>query len=287
MKHTAMKLMGILICFCTVMFCGEAQNVKYTSSITAVFAEDDHLQVEVGPRDQDDDSADAFSVEIIRNQLQTEFKDIQVLIYHTHTYEAYEQEQETPYKQLERWRTADDRHNVIAVGKALAAQLTAMGIQVTHDTTAFEPPRLDDAYSRSLEMLEARQSRGEQYDLYIDLHRDALASASTIERTVTIGGEEVARFMVLVGQGTTGGYADKPDFEANHAVATMITDALKRQCEALARDVKVKTGRFNQHIADHCVLIECGTNWNTLSEVLAGIPYLAQAIHESLTFDEK
>ena len=35
---------------------------------------------------------------------------------------------------------------------------------------------------------------------YIDLHRDAISSTSTIRRTVNIGGEDAARFMVLVGK---------------------------------------------------------------------------------------
>lgn len=205
-----------------------------------------------------------------------------VLIYHTHTWEAYEQVADAPYRETEKWRTKDDACNVVAVGDALAASLRALGLTVVHDTTAFEPPNLDDAYERSLAMLESRFADGERYDLYIDLHRDALSSQSTIRRTVSIGGEEVARFMVLVGQGTTGGYQEKPDWEANYAIAERITSSLNGQCEGLARDIKVKTGRFNQHVADCCVLIECGVNTNTLQQVLNGVPYLAQAVADAL-----
>jgi len=205
-----------------------------------------------------------------------------VLIYHTHTWEAYEQVSDAPYRETEKWRTKDERHNVVAVGEALAAHLTALGLEVVHDRTAFEPPNLDEAYDRSLSMLEARAAAGERYDLYIDLHRDALSSASTIRRTVVIGGEEAARFMVLVGKGTTGGYAEKPDWETNLTLARRITEGLNAQCDGLARDVKIKTGRFNQHVADCCVLIECGVNSNTLRQVLCGMPYLAQAIAEAV-----
>lgn len=209
-----------------------------------------------------------------------------VLIYHTHTWEAYEQSPESPYRETEKWRTMDNTCNVVAVGAALAADLRALGLSVVHDTTAFEPPNLDDAYARSLTMLEQRTAAGEQYDLYIDLHRDAIATTSSIKKTVLIGGEEAARFMVLVGKGTTGGYADKPDWEANQAIARRITSSLNGQCDGLARDVKVKTGRFNQHIAPCCVLIECGMNTNTLEQVLCGVPYLAQAISDALTVQE-
>ncbi len=222
-------------------------------------------------------------VEVIRTDApETQENTKRVLIYHSHTYEAYEQVNDAPYQQIEKWRTSDNTHNVVAVGTALATSLRALGVEVVHDMTAFEPPELSDAYARSLSMLEARRQNGERYDLYIDLHRDALASSSTIKRTVNIAGTEVARIMVLVGKGTTGGYAEKPNWEANLALADRITESLNRQCTNLARDVKIKTGRFNQHVADCCVLIECGMNWNTLEEVLASIPYLAEAIHVTL-----
>ena len=260
----------------------------HQSALSPAYAEDDSFTVEVAPNASATSEAEnaaetMLQVEIIRETAPPPaYVGKRVLIYHTHTYEAYEQTAEKTYVQTEKWRTADNDNNVVAVGKALTASLQALGIEVVHDTTAFEPPTMDDAYERSLAMLERRRANGETYDMYIDLHRDAIASLSTIKRTVQIGGEDVARFMVLVGKGTTGGYAEKPDWEANLAIAQSITDSLNAQCANLARDVKVKTGRFNQHIANCCILIECGMNTNTLDEVLAGVPYLAQAISEAL-----
>jgi len=221
----------------------------------------------------------AFEMTVIRPAAQQHHGAI--LIYHTHTWEAYRQTDER-YQETEKWRTKDERYNVVAVGEALTRALTAMGYTVVHDTTAFEPPKLADAYARSLTMLEQRTASGETYDLYIDLHRDAISSPPPTRRAVNIGGEDAARFMVLVGKGTTGGYHEMPDFAANLHIAELLTDKLEAQCEGLSRDVKVRTGRFNQHIAPRCILIECGTNENTLEEVLCGIPYLAQAIAETL-----
>lgn len=277
--------------FCLLMLgaCMTVNPPVYASRMTklkAAYAEDVDFTIEVP-------SVEASAAEAVDAMLQIEiirpeeafptYAGKRILIYHTHTYEAYEQDPQNPYPQTEKWRTKDPDYSVVAVGKALAASLRAMGLSVEHDTTAFEPPTLDDAYSRSLAMLESRKKNGEQYDLYIDLHRDAISSASTIKRTVNIGGEEIARFMVLIGKGTTGGYAESPDWEANYAIAQCITDQLNAQCDNLARNVKVKTGRFNQHIADCCVLIECGMNTNTLEEVLAGVPYLAKAIADTLS----
>lgn len=282
--------LSLLLCGLYMTIGNSLTEKLHADMLLPALAEDEEFIVEVNTghsstvTEEASSVADgAFKIEIIRpEQSPPEYAGKRVLIYHTHTYEAYEQGTDSQYQQTEKWRTTDTAYNVVAVGKALTASLTAMGIEVEHDTTAFEPPTLDDAYSRSLMMLEQRQAKGETYDLYIDLHRDAISSSSTIKRTVNIGGQDVARFMVLVGKGTTGGYNDLPDWEANYAIAQSITDQLNEQCDNLARNVKVKTGRFNQHVADCCVLIECGMNGNTLEEVLAGIPYLARAIADTL-----
>lgn len=266
------RLAGVLLLMLMTGMCAQAEEI-----VTVEFV----AQTPVPVPEETVAGDILMQVEVIRSTPVPK-KDKHILIYHTHTWEAYEQVPYAPYAETEKWRTQDDTCNVVAVGAALSAQLNAMGYNVVHDTTAFEPPNLENAYDRSLTMLEARSADGESYDLYIDLHRDAVAASSTVRRTVSIGGENVARFMVLIGKGTTGGYAEKPDWERNCAIADRITQSLNRQCSGLARDVKIKTGRFNQHIAPCCVLIECGMNTNTLEEVLRGIPYLAQAIADAL-----
>jgi stage II sporulation protein P len=207
-----------------------------------------------------------------------------ILIYHTHTYEAYEQSG-SAYQETEKWRTADAAHNMIRVGEELAQLLRGLGYDVVHDITAFEPPDLTGAYSRSLAMLEQRQAAGESYDLYIDLHRDAYVEGQAGENTVQTGGQRIARLMLLIGKGegyTGTEYDRKPDWEANLRTARAITAAMNGQLPGLCKDVRLKSGRFNQHVDDCCVLIEVGNNRNTLKEALAAMPYLADAIDSSL-----
>ncbi|MDD3410528.1 MAG: stage II sporulation protein P [Eubacteriales bacterium] len=228
--------------------------------------------------------APVFRIERIHPSAQPQKK--RVLIYHTHTYEAYEQDADAPYPETEKWRTADESRNVQRVGEALASLLEALGFEVVHDDGVYEPPNLSTSYARSLEMLERRQKDGETYDLYIDLHRDAYASAKPGDNTVKIGGEDVARLMLLIGKGegyTQAGYEQRPQWNKNLAVAENITDALNEQARGLCKNVCIKSGRFNQHVADCCVLIEAGNNRNTLSSVLAAMPYLADAVADALS----
>lgn len=226
--------------------------------------------------------ASAFSISLLHTRPQAAPGSI--LIYHTHTYEAYRQTQ-PPYEETEKWRTADAACNMIRVGEELAALLTGLGYRVVHDTTAFEPPELGSAYARSLAMLEKRIAAGESYDLYIDLHRDAYVEGQAGSNTVSAGGTEVARLMLLIGKGegyTDAGYDRRPDWETNLQVAQSITDGLNRQVEGLCKEVRLKSGRFNQHVDTGCVLVEAGNNRNSMAEVLAAMPYLADAIHQAL-----
>lgn len=226
--------------------------------------------------------ASAFSISLLHTQPPASLGSI--LIYHTHTYEAYRQT-DPAYEETEKWRTADAACNMIRVGEELAALLTGLGYRVVHDTTAFEPPDLGSAYARSLAMLEKRIAAGEKYDLYIDLHRDAYVEGQAGSNTVSAGGAEVAKLMLLIGKGegyTDAGYDRRPDWETNLQVAQSITDSLNRQAAGLCKEVRLKSGRFNQHVDTGCVLVEAGNNYNSLAEVLAAMPYLADAIHQTL-----
>lgn len=203
------------------------------------------------------------------------------MLYHTHTWEAYEMTEDTQYTPTETWRTKDERYNMIRIGQELEKCLTELGFDVVHDTTAFEPPTLSSAYTRSLEMIKARLQAGENYDYILDIHRDAYSGAYNGGNHAYKDGEEIAYIMMLVGKGTgatNSGFDERPDWPKNLDLAQRITDNMNRQVSGVAREVKVKTGRFNQHVSTGALLIEVGNNQNTLQQALAACPIIAQAL---------
>lgn len=202
-----------------------------------------------------------------------------ILIYHTHTHEAYEPACEGEYTALEKWRTDDNGHNIVRVGDELTALLEKRGFSVVHDTTDHEQDDLSTAYVRSMETLSSRSD--EKYDLYIDLHRDAYTEGAQL--TCSYAGSESAKLMVLVGKGEN--FDVKPCYEENYALACELTDAINSVCPGLCRDVMVKTGRYNQHVSPNSLLIEVGNNMNTLDEALSSMPALADAIYTVLIGD--
>ena len=168
------------------------------------------------------------------------------------------------------------------MGEELKRCLTELGFEVVHDQTDFEPPTLSSAYTRSLEMLERRLQAGERYDYILDIHRDAYSGAYNGTNSIKVDGKSLAYVMMLVGKGTgatNSGFDERPDWPKNLALAQQLTDSLNAQAEGVCRDVKIKTGRFNQHVSTGALLIEVGNNRNTLQEALDVCPLIAQALY--------
>ncbi len=207
-----------------------------------------------------------------------------ILIYHTHTTEAYAQTEQDPYVETTEFRSNDTEHNIVRVGEALASVLREKyGISVIHDTTNHEPPRLGTSYERSIKTMEAYHEQYPSIELFIDVHRDAytLKEGEVNTDYATVDGKRCARLMFVVGTGegkTGAGFSVKPNYQVNYALALEIYEKLTGKNEKLTRPIRVKTGRYNQHIPGKALLVEVGHNANTLEEALNSIPYLAEAI---------
>ena len=195
-----------------------------------------------------------------------------VLIYHTHTHEAYEQVSSDPYEAVEAWRTTDADHSVVRVGRELARCLRRLGFEVVHDATDHENDALSTAYTRSLKTLEGYDR---PFDLYIDLHRDAYVKGAPVSYALG-DGETCAQPMLLIGNGE--GFDIKPHYAENLAFARDLTARINAVHPGLCKDVLVKDGRYNQHIGVFSVLIEVGHNRNTLREALTAVPFIADGI---------
>lgn len=206
-------------------------------------------------------------------------KEIKILIYHTHTHEAYEKKETDEYIETSAWRTKNNNYNIVRVGEALASLLTERGFTVIHDTTDHELTDLSTAYTRSLETMEKYAG---EIDVFIDLHRDAYyenSSGNPISLKTDEG--DFARLMCLVGNGK--GFDDEMHYTENYALATLLTGEINKTMPGLCRPVMVKDGRYNQHLSEKSLLIEVGHNQNSIEQALSAMPYLADALESVLT----
>ena len=226
-----------------------------------------------------DPGSNTLDIEIISPDRNVLADKPSVLIYHTHTHEAYEQVDGDNYVAIEAWRTSDQNHSVVRVGEELAELLRQRGFEVVHDTTDNEQDELGTAYTRSLEMLENYERK---FELYIDLHRDAYIDGVEYDQ-ISDGSSTLAQLMLLIGNGE--GFDIKPYYEENLAFAQHLTERINALLPGLCKDVLVKDGRYNQNIGVFSILVEVGHNRNTLEEALNALPYLADGL-QSLMIDE-
>lgn len=237
---------------------------------------------------EDDDnpsiSASAIHVETIATQKPTtnmnQKKGPNVILYHTHTCEAYKRRGSDDYEETALARTNNQNYNVVTVGNQLAKELYKnYSISSSHDLTNHEPPKLSTAYARSLETMSKYTKPHDDNTIFIDIHRDAYNSNSWDPSYVIIDGKRVARIMFIVGMGK--GFDDKPEWKKNLDYAEKLTKELNKIHPDLARQVKIKDGRYNQHMSEMCLLVEVGHHENTLQEALNATDYLAQAINKT------
>lgn len=200
----------------------------------------------------------------------------QVLIYHTHTLEAFRQVKGSEYVESSRWRTKDQSKSVVKLGELLQQELEKFGFDVLHDKTNHEPPELNTSYSRSLATMKKYVKNNKTLRVFIDLHRDASSNKNDV---VMVDGKRCARIMFVVGMGKSSSI--KPDWKDNFKLAQTISKKMNEITPNFAKDVRLKEIRsYNQYMTDTCMLIEVGHNANTLEEAENTIPYLAKALSE-------
>lgn len=205
----------------------------------------------------------------------------QILIYHTHTQEAYRQVSGEEYVEVGSWRTAQENSSVVAVGAALKKELESHGYAVLHDKTNHEPPTLKTAYARSGKTMERYAKDYPTISVFIDVHRDAYGDTEAGSKDyVTVNGQPCARLMFVVGTGEA--TEEKPNYESNYKLALAVTNQLESIKKGFTRPIRVKTNHYNQYISDMCLLIEVGHNANSLEQALNSTRYVALALSRVL-----
>nr|MDD6335253.1 stage II sporulation protein P [bacterium] len=202
-----------------------------------------------------------------------------ILVYHTHTTEAYTMTPQQSYVETDTWRTNDQEHNIVKIGDLLTRQLQAYGAQVWHATTNHEPPNMRTAYTRSLLTMQAALEEEPGISLFIDVHRDAYIEGNKEAQNAILNGQEVARIMFVVGMATDSDYNGLPDWQKNYALAKDITHKINQKYPGLAKEPMLRTARYNQHMG-LCLLLEVGNNVNTLEQAMAVIGPVAWGISQ-------
>jgi len=200
----------------------------------------------------------------------------QILIIHTHGSEAYTPEGEDQYVSSDSYRTEDKSQSVIRVGDALAAVWEAKGLRVLHDREIYDYPSYTGSYTRSGEAVSAHLAEHPEISIVIDLHRDALGTEETLYKTVAdLEGEASSQLMLLVGTDESG--LEHPLWQENLKLALAMQAAVNSRYPTLARPVSLVRERYNQHLTTGSLILEVGSNGNTLQEAILAAERFAEA----------
>ena len=198
----------------------------------------------------------------------------QILIYHTHSQEGFADS--VP---------GDPSTTIVGAGEYLAELLRNRGYKVMHVTSVYDliDGELDrsEAYSRAEEEISQILAEHPSIQSVIDLHRDGVAEGT---RLVTeLNGKTMARFMFFNGLSRTRKngpieYLHNPYIEDNLALTLQLKLTCDQYYPGLARNIYLKSLRYNLHLSPKALLIEAGAQTNPLQEILNTMEPLADVL---------
>lgn len=108
------------------------------------------------------------------------------------------------------------------------------------------------------------------FDLIIDLHRDAVSKSTT---TTVINNQNYAKVMFVA----------NINYKENIALANKLNNIINDKYPTLSRGIYNKyVDNFNQDLNNNVILLELGGNYNKMDEVVLTIDALANSIEELL-----
>lgn len=196
-------------------------------------------------------------------------KGAKVLIIHTHTTESYMLYDAGYYNNGDADRTEDESKNVCAVGEAVAKELRAAGIETVHDTTVHDSPQYRGAYTRSEETVKKVLKKHPTIQVVLDLHRDCIMNneKDKIKPTAEINGKKAAQMMMVMGVTSTK-TSPHPKWRENLHFAMALQRTIRTSYPNLMRPISLTNTRYNQHLSTAYVLVEMGSDGNTLEEAV-------------------
>lgn len=189
-----------------------------------------------------------------------------VLIFHTHTSESYALNGDgLCYPAQPSHRKEADR-NMVRVGSELCAALERRGVGVIHDTAAYDDD-YDGAYARSREAVLRYLEQYPSLEIVIDVHRDALQeNGRHIKPTAVVGGKKAAQIMIITGAEENG--IEFPHWETNLKFALALQQTAQAKYTGLMKPVFFCPRRYNMDVTENSLLLEIGTEVNTLEEAI-------------------
>lgn len=201
-----------------------------------------------------------------------------VLIFHSHTSEGYEMIEREWYAEGYTARSNDENVNIVRVGTEIADYLESLGYTVIHDKTIHDN-NYSDSYPNSRKTVAKHLEEHPEIQIVIDIHRDSITldSGTKIKPVNTINGKQAAQLMIITGA-EEGKVEDFPDWEHNLRFALHLQQECEKLYPGLMRPVLFSQRKYNMDMTRFSLLIEMGSEANTLEEACYSGRLLASAL---------
>lgn len=198
----------------------------------------------------------------------------QILIYHTHSQEAFADSRE-----------GETEDTIVGIGEVLAEHLrNTYGYNVIHDTGVYD--LVDGVLDRSASYDYAREAvknilqENPTVEVVIDLHRDGVEGQKFVTE---INGKPTSMIMFFNGisrdsQDQPITYLKNPYTQQNLAFSLRLQLAAREKYPGFTRNIYLKAERFNLHLRPRSLLIEAGTQLNTVEEERNAMEPLAELL---------
>lgn len=211
--------------------------------------------------------------------LPDENKGASVLILHTHGCESYTPDEKYNYSPTSDFRTTDTSFNVVRVGDEIEKELINCGINVIHDKTLCDYPSYNDSYNNSLKIADRYVAENPDIKVIIDVHRDSIAGENG-EQIKTVGAENTAQLMFVIGTDKAG--LEHPLWRQNLSFALKLQKRISEKYPEIMRPINLRTHRFNQQVSTGSLIVEVGSDGNSLEEALNAARIFAHELGEYL-----
>lgn len=205
-----------------------------------------------------------------------------ILIYHTHTTEGYELLDLGWYAKEYNSRTKDESKNMVRVGDELTRVLQEAGYNVIHDRNIYDAS-YDGAYARSRVSVEKYLKKYPSIKITLDVHRDAIqySDGTKCKPTAEINGKKASQVMIISGcEGD--GVESFASWKQNLVFATHLQSQAEEMYPCLMRPVFFCNRKYNMDVTPCSLLLEFGTDANTLEESVYSAQLIGNALAELL-----
>ncbi len=201
-----------------------------------------------------------------------------VLIFHSHTSEGYEMIERDWYAQDYTSRSNDESRNIVRVGTEIANYLEELGYTVIHDKTIHDNS-YSDSYPNSRKTVEKHLEEHPEIQIVLDIHRDSITQSNgeKVKPVNEIAGKKAAQLMIITGA-EEGKVTDFPDWEYNLRFALQLQKKCETMFPGLMRPVLFSQRKYNMDMTRFSLLIEMGSEANTLEEACYSGRMLAAAL---------